>query len=157
MIALDTNVLVRYLVRDDVEQAEAARSLLESLTLDRPGYICREVTVEIVWVLERAYSYSRAQIATILEELVATEELIIEAADDVGRAASSYRTGGAGFSDLMILAAAERVGARPVYTFDQKAARLEGATLLIDKVESEPSSEEDESLAPTDADEENAS
>ena len=97
MIALDTNVLVRYLVRDDIEQAEAARSLLESLTVDRPGYVCREVTVETVWVLERAYGYSRDQIATILEELVATEELIIESADDVGRAASRYRTGGAGF------------------------------------------------------------
>ena len=170
MIALDTNVLVRYLVRDDVEQAEAARSLLESLTVEHPGYICREVTVEIVWVLERAYGYSRDQIATILEELVATEELIIEATDDVGRAASSYRTGGAGFSDLMILAAAEQVGARPLYTFDQKAARLEGATLVIAKaapIPSEelpdpkekpdaprPSSEEDEPPASTDTDEE---
>ena len=153
MIALDTNVLIRYLVRDDVEQAEAARSLLESLTVNRPGYICREVSVEIVWVLERAYGYSRDQIATILEELVATEELIIEAADDVGRAASSYRAGDAGFSDLMILAAAERVGAHSLYTFDQKAARLEGATLVIAKVESEPSSEEDEPPASTDTDE----
>ena len=135
MIALDTNVLVRYLVRDDIEQAEAARSLLESLTVDRPSYVCREVTVEVVWVLERAYGYSRDQIATILEELVATEELIIEAADDVGRTASRYRTGGAGFSDLMILAAAERVGAHPLYTFDQKAARLEGATLVMNKAD----------------------
>ena len=169
MIALDTNVLVRYLVRDDVEQAAAARSLLESLTVNRPGYVCREVTVEIVWVLERAYGYSRDQIATILEELVATEELIIEAADDVGRAVSSYRMGGAGFSDLMILAAAERVGAHSLYTFDQKAARLEGATLVIDKADPipeeelpdpkekpdapRPSSEGDESPASTDTDE----
>ena len=154
MIALDTNVLVRYLVRDDVEQAEAARSLLEALTVNRPGYICREVSVEIVWVLERAYGYSRDQIATILEDLVATAELIIESADDVGRAASSYRAGDAGFSDLMILAAAERVGAHSLYTFDQKAARLEGATLVIAKVESEPSSEEDKPPASTDTDEE---
>ena len=133
MIALDTNVLVRYLVRDDPEQAEAARSLLESLTVDRPGYVCREVTVETVWVLERAYSFSRDQIATKLEELVATEGLVIEAADDVGRSASRYRAGGAGFSDLMILAAADRAGARPLHTFDRKAARLEGVTLLISK------------------------
>ena len=130
MIALDTNVLARYLTRDDAEQAEAARSLLESLTPDQPGYLCREVIVELVWVLERAYGYFRDQIATILEELVATEDLVIEAADDVARAAFRYRAGGAGFSDLMILAAAERAGAHPLYTFDQKAARLEGVTLL---------------------------
>ena len=130
MIALDTNVLVRYLVCDDAEQAEAARSLLESLSVDRPGYVCREVTVELVWVLERAYGFTRDRIATVLEELVATEGLVIEAAEDVAHAAFRYRRDGAGFSDLMILAAAKRSGAHPLYTFDRKAARLEGAALL---------------------------
>ena len=130
MIALDTNVLVRYLVRDDLQQAEAARTLLESLTDERPGYVCREVTVELVWVLERAYRYSRDQIAAVLEQLVATEGLAIEAADDVARAAFRYRAGGAGFSDLMVLAAAERADAHPLYTFDQKVARLDGVSLL---------------------------
>ncbi len=130
MIALDTNVLVRYLVCDDVQQAEAARALLESLTTERPGYVCREVTVEFVWVLERAYGFSRDRIATILEELVATEGLVIEEADDVARAAFRYRAAGAGFSDLMVLAAAERSGAHPLYTFDKKAAQLEGVSLL---------------------------
>ncbi len=54
MIAIDTNVLVRYLVCGDAEQAEAARVLLAELSPERPGFICREVTIEIVWVLERA-------------------------------------------------------------------------------------------------------
>jgi len=130
MIALDTNVLVRYLVRDDEQQAESARALLESLTAERPGYACREVVVELVWVLERAYGVSRERIATILQELVATESLVVEASDDVARAAMRYRGGGPGFSDLMILAAADRAGARPVHTFDRKAARMEGVELL---------------------------
>lgn len=47
MIALDTNILVRYLVCDDLGQAEAAREVLESLSVDSPGYVCREVTVEL--------------------------------------------------------------------------------------------------------------
>ncbi len=130
MIALDTNVLVRYLVRDDEQQAESARALLESLTSERPGYACREVVVELVWVLERAYGVSRARIATILQELVATQSLVVEAADDVARAAIRYQEGGPGFSDLMILAAAHRAGARPLYTFDRQAARMEGVELL---------------------------
>ncbi len=130
MIALDTNVLVRYLVRDDQHQAEAARALLESLTPERPGYVCREVIVELVWVLERAYGFPRDRIGSVLEELVATEGLAIEAAGDVARAAIRYRAGGAGFSDLMILAAADRSGARPMYTFDRKAARIDGVELL---------------------------
>ena len=130
MIALDTNVLARYLVRDDEQQAESARALLESLTTECPGFACREVVVELVWVLERAYGVSRDRIATILQELVATQGLVVEAADDVARAAFRYQAGGPGFSDLMVLAAAKRAGARPLYTFDRKAAQLEGVELL---------------------------
>ena len=130
MIALDTNVLVRYLVDDDAEQAQVARTLLEGLTAERSGFVCREVMVELVWVLQRAYRLSRDRIAEVLEELVATEGLQIEAADDVARAAFRYRRGEAGFSDLMIAAAAERSGASPLYTFDRKAAQLEGIALL---------------------------
>ena len=132
MIALDTNILVRYLVRDDEKQAEAARTLLESLTIDQPGFVCREVIVELVWVLERSYKCSRDRIATTLEQLATTESLVVETGNDVIRAASRYRSGVAGFSDLMILSAAERSQAHLLYTFDHKAARLEGAELLQD-------------------------
>ena len=130
MIALDTNVLVRFLVNDHPAQAEAAQVLLSELTERDPGFICREVAVELVWVLERAYGFSRERIATVLESLAATAELEVEAVDDVVRAASRYRQGGAGFSDLMIAAAARRRGAPTLYTFDRQAARLEGAALL---------------------------
>ena len=54
MIALDTNVLIRYMVRDNEQQAEAARVLLDDMTAQNPGFICREVVLEVVWVLERA-------------------------------------------------------------------------------------------------------
>ena len=87
MIAVDTNILVRFLVCDDQQQAEAARTLLESLTAEQPGFICREVTLELVWVLERAYNFSRHRIASIVEELVSTEGLVFEAQDDVARSA----------------------------------------------------------------------
>lgn len=130
MTAIDTNVLVRYLVRDDAQQAEAARALLEGLTRERPGYVCREVVVEVVWVLERAYRFGRAEIADVLLELVATDCLVLESADDVTRSALRYRQGGPGFSDLMILAAANRVGALPLHTFDDRLARVKGAALV---------------------------
>ena len=133
VIALDTNVLIRYLVRDDEKQAETARTLLESLTIEQPGFVCREVIVELVWVLERSNQCSRDQIATVLEQLATTESLIVESGSDVIRAASRYRSGIAGFSDLMILAATERTEARLLYTFDLKAARLEGVELLEDR------------------------
>ena len=130
MIALDTKVLVRYLVCDDEAQAAIARSLLSSLTADQPGFVCREVILELVWVLERAYGHSREDIADAMEHLVSTDVLVIEAGADVARAAFSYGTGSTGFSDLMILAAAERSNALPLHTFDRKAARQEGVNLL---------------------------
>ena len=130
MIALDTNVLVQYLVRDDVEQAEAARILLEGLTAQRPGFVCREVVVEVVWVLERAYRFTRAQIADVLVELSATDSIVVEAAEDVWRAAFGYRESGVGFSDLMIFAAAQRVNAGPLHTFDRRFARMDDVVLV---------------------------
>ena len=129
-MALDTNVMVRYLVRDDAAQAEAARSLLEGLSADRPGFICREVIVEVAWVLERAYRFSRTQISDVLVELSATDSLVVEAADDVARAALQYRQGGPGFADLMILAAAARTEATPLYTLDRALGKAEGAALV---------------------------
>ena len=130
MTAVDTNVLVRYLVRDDAAQAEAARVLLEGLTRQHPGFVCREVAIEVVWVLERAYRFERAEIADVLLELVATDCLMFESVDDVIRSVLRYRRGGPGFSDLMILAAAERAEALPLHTFDRRLARMEGATLV---------------------------
>ena len=130
MNALDTNVLVRFLVRDNPEQAEAARALLEGLTTDNPGFICREVMLEVVWVLERSYRFSREQIADIVIELIDTDTLVIEDDNDVAQCAIAYRQGSADFSDLLILAAANRVGAQPLHTFDRRLSRLRGTALV---------------------------
>lgn len=130
MIALDTNLLVRFLVQDDPEQARLATDLIEQLTDDASGFVSREVLIELVWVLERAYRLGRTEIATALDGLLATTELQIEGADQVGPALELYRNEGFGFADLMIAAAARRVGASELVTFDRKAARLPGVRLL---------------------------
>ena len=130
MTALDTNVIVRYLVGDDAEHAEAARALLDGLTPSDPGFICREVVMEVGWVLERSYRFARSQVAEALMDLTASDSLVVENSDDVAGAAHRYRQGGAGFSDLMILAATERVGATPLHTFDRRLAKMQGAVLM---------------------------
>ena len=130
MIALDTNVLVRYLVADDPKQSKAARGLMHELSAGNPGFICREVMVELVWVLERSYDFSNEVISTTLVELLATEGIVVETADDVALAVLNYRRGGADFSDMMIAAASRRAGAQSLYTFDRRAARLDGVELL---------------------------
>ncbi len=130
MIAIDTNVLVRHLVNDDLAQAEAARKLIESLTPEQPGFICREVAIEVVWVLVRSYKFSRVQVVTALEELAGSDDILFEASEDVMNAVAIYTEVAADFSDLMILAASERANAQPLYTFDRRFARLEGVNLL---------------------------
>lgn len=130
MIALDTNVVVRFLVQDDAEQAALAGEVFLSLTVDAPGFISREVMVELVWVLERAYRTTKSEVADSLEGLLAASEIEIEAADDVGLALFRYRDDGFGFADLMIAAASRRVGASELVTFDRKAAEIDGVRLL---------------------------
>ena len=66
----------------------------------------------------------------MIVELAATDGIVIEEAEDVAHATIRYRQTGADFSDLMILASAERMGAGPLYTFDRRLAREEGATLV---------------------------
>ena len=130
MIALDTNVLVRYLVEDDPVQTPAAQELMEGLTPRHQGFISREVAIEVVWVLNRTYGFSSAQIAEALMGLITTDSLVVEVPQDIARAAAGYARGDADFADLMILAAAERAGAEALHTFDRKLARLAGATLV---------------------------
>ncbi len=130
MIGLDTNVLVRFLVQDDPGQGALARGLLERCTEDRPGFVGREVLVELVWVLERAYGFARGKVADALDGLLSAEELELETPEAVAVAAEGYRTGGADFADLMIAAAAQRAGCETLYTFDRRAARHEGITLV---------------------------
>ena len=129
MIALDANVLVRYLVDDHPQQADAARKLMAELTSERRGFICREVSVELARILDRAYGFSRNRIATVFEELAATKEIQLEAADDMIRAADSYRRGGTGFAEQMITAAAKRSSADTLYTLDRQDGQLRATAL----------------------------
>jgi predicted nucleic-acid-binding protein len=130
MIALDTNVLVRFLTQDDPDQGRMASDLIGGLTEQNPGFVVREVLVELVWVLERSYRYERSEIARVLEGFLLASELEIEEGDSVGAVLQLYETKGFGFSDLMIRQAARRSGAATLKTFDRKAARLDGVDWL---------------------------
>ena len=92
----------------DVSQAEAAQAFLATLSAEKPGFICREVVVELVWVLDRSYGATRDEIATILLGSVATDSLVVESAEDVAASAIRFAEAGHDFADLMILTAARR-------------------------------------------------
>ena len=113
-----------------ITRSRKVSEVVAELTAEAPGFVCREVMVELVWVLERAYGHSRGQVAAAIEGLLAAIEIEVEAADDVGSALYRYRDEGFGFADLMIAAAARRAGAHVLVTFDRKAAQMAGVQLI---------------------------
>jgi len=129
-IALDTNVLVRFLTQDDTEQFEIAQDVINNCSAKQPAFICREVLVELVWILERSFKYSRNEITAAVMGLVSAAELQVETAQDVAEILPLYRNEGFGFSDLMIRQAAIRNGGHDLQTFDRQAAKLAGVTLI---------------------------
>jgi predicted nucleic-acid-binding protein len=132
LTGLDTNILVRYFVRDDETQTRAADHLLEALSADEPAWISQIVLVELVWVLKLVYRFEREKIAGILDTLLRSKELLIEQEEIAHLALSTYRKSRADFADCLISAAGRAAGCAEVVTFDRVAARDAGMKLLTD-------------------------
>ncbi|MCG1054852.1 type II toxin-antitoxin system VapC family toxin [Mycetohabitans sp. B5] len=130
MIGLDTNVLVRYFAQDDPVQARKATALMESLTADRPGYVTQVALIEVVWVLGRAYGVGRHEVAQVIETLLRTKELVVEAAERVWKALRLYATSSADFADCLIERTCHEVQCQYTATFDAKAAKTAGMKLI---------------------------
>lgn len=123
MIGLDTNVLVRYIVRDDDNQAEAATRLIESqCTAEAPGYICTMVLCELAWVLTRGYKLDRRAVGHIIRTILSVQELQVQDSEAAWLALKSFEKGKADFADYLIGASNRRNGSAVTYTFDKKAA-----------------------------------
>ncbi len=130
MIGLDTNVLVRYVMQDDAKQSPIATRLIEDLTPDSPGFVPVVTLVELVWVLSSAYGLSREQIATTMDVLLRSKELVIDQAQTVLAALRSFQAGRADFADCLIVRTAQGAGCDVTMTFDLAATRSAGMTLL---------------------------
>jgi predicted nucleic-acid-binding protein len=130
MIGLDTNVLVRYIMQDDVRQSALANSLIDSLTAESPGYVALVSVVEIAWVLGSAYDLDRAQLVQAFEGLLRTKELVIESAETVWKAVRSFQSSNADFAECLIERAAAVAGCEKTMTFDRAVAKGVGMTLL---------------------------
>jgi predicted nucleic-acid-binding protein len=127
---IDTNILIRYLVRDDPAQFRAAVRFIENdCTEEEPGFVNHIVLVELVWVLERGYKYSRSAIITVLGMLLRTRQLSIEQSDDAASALYEYQNG-ADFADSLIAAANSRGGCEYTATLDRNASRRKGFRLI---------------------------
>ena len=130
MIGLDTNVLVRYVMQDDPRQSPRATSLIEALSADEPGFVPVVALVELVWVLAGSYALDRTQIATVLDTVLRSKELVVDRADLVTQALHRYSTAGADFADALIERIAAAAGCSATMTFDAGAAKSAAMTLV---------------------------
>jgi len=120
MIGLDTNVLVRYLVKDDPRQASKASAYIRSaIERSETLFLNHIVLCEVVWVLESAYRYPKNAVLDVLEKVLLTKQFRIERKDEVWAALEEYRENEGDFADYLIGRANHSRGCEHTVTFDQ--------------------------------------
>lgn len=126
MRAVDTNLLVRLLVRDDAAQVAAAEDFVSA-----GAWVSHLVLAETIWVLDAVHERTPAQLAAAVEMLLNHEQLAIHDPDVVTRALAEFRARPAlGFSDCLVLEIARKAGHLPLGTFDRGLAKLSGVQRL---------------------------
>ena len=128
MKAVDTNVLLRFLVQDDAQQSPIATRLLEEkLTVEQPGFVPIVAVLELDWVLRSQYGFSVEIVAHTIAGLMASPNLVFEHSNAV-EAALDFVYGD--LADNILHQTAQANGCSGTLTFDRKFARLEGVELL---------------------------
>jgi predicted nucleic-acid-binding protein len=119
MLAVDTNIIVRFLTRDDAAQFARADALIR----DEDVYVCATVLLETEWVLRSVYGYTRSRITEALRDLIALPRVTVE---DPGAAAKAleWAAGGMDFADALHLARTRHCQA--FVTFDRRLAAAAG-------------------------------
>ncbi len=131
MAALDTNVLVRFVVQDDAGQGKAAARLIRrGVQAGRPLFVPITVLLEFEWVLRSAFGFDKTAVLHALTQLLGSFELDFESESAVEAAVAQYERCPADFADCLHAALAVQAGEQPLWTFDKAAAKVEGAQLL---------------------------
>ena len=131
MAALDTNVLVRYLVQDDAAQLAAATKLIRKcVSAGQSLFVPTSVTVELEWVLRSTYGFGKGDVVQVLSSLLSSAELVFQDEQALEVALLLFREGSADFADCVHIALASEAGEQPLWTFDNRAAKVAGARLL---------------------------
>ena len=126
MRAVDTNVLIRLVARDDDKQTAAAEQFVAA-----GAWVSHLVLAEAVWVLDAVYGLSAAQIARAVEMLLDHAHLSVQDANAVEAALVHFRRRAAPeFSDCLVLEIARKAGNLPLGTFDRALGKLDGAKRL---------------------------
>jgi predicted nucleic-acid-binding protein len=131
MKAIDTNILVRFLVNDDPAQAQQVRQLFSAAEQQRETYfVPLLVVLESIWVLESAYQVGRNELIEVLSDLLLLPVLEFEQREAVQAMLQTARNDPLDLPDLLIAKSALRNGCECIFTFDKKAAQSDAFELL---------------------------
>jgi predicted nucleic-acid-binding protein len=131
MRGLDTNVLVRYLVRDGKRQAERASAYIREATAEGEScFINAIVLCELVWVLEAAYGFGKREISGVLEKILVTKQFEIERKDFVRQAVGDYAQGKGDLADYLVGRINHEHGCDRTATFDRALKDAAGFEVL---------------------------
>ena len=126
MRAVDTNILVRILARDDPKQVRAADEFVAA-----GAWVSLLALAETIWVLTTVYERDAAAIRASVEQLMNHNDLIVQDGDFVAAALETFRSRPAlGFTDCLLLEIARKAGHLPLGTFDRNFSKVEGAEKL---------------------------
>lgn len=126
MRAVDTNVLVRLVTRDDPRQVTAAEAFVA-----KGAWVPHVVLVEAIWVLISVYELEAPAVATAVDMLLNHRDLTVQDGEAVVAALEQYRAKpSVSFSDCLVLEVARKAGHLPLGTFDRDLAKLDGAQRL---------------------------
>ena len=131
MAALDTNILIRYIVRDDEKQfAQATKLIRSAIRAGETLYVPVTVLLEVEWVLRTSYTLSKAEVIAAISRLLSASELSIANETAIESALNLYQNHSADFSDCVHIALSHVAGESPLWTFDKAASKVKGAKLL---------------------------
>ena len=131
MKALDTNVLVRYLVQDDPDQSQRATSFIERTAASGERLVIDAVVLcELVWVLDAAYGYPKTRLADAVEAILLTAQFEIDRKDNAWAALADYKNSRADFADCLIGRMNQSRGCDVTVTFDKPLKTLPTFELL---------------------------
>ena len=126
MIALDTNVLVRFLVNDDNKQADAAKKIIKEAELSKqPLFVTSLVVLELIWVLDAVYNVEREDIIGAISDLILMPALCFEKQSVLRHFINSASHSTFDLSDLLIALSGAGLGCNTTLTFDKKASKFE--------------------------------
>lgn len=126
MRAVDTNVLVRLITRDDPGQASSAESFIE-----KGAWVPLLALIEATWVLATVYELTATDLINTIEMLLNHRDLVLQDAETVTLALQRFRARPAlGFMDCLIVESARKAGHLPLGTFDKNLAKVDGTQKL---------------------------